>query len=102
MLDGVASECLSARPLKPLSHPISDNIQVRRVSSSRDRSTEKISTAAESVRARSAHDDPEVEGEVLELPPLTSENEEKCGSSESGGVAPLTRIPSSATKVLQA
>ena len=28
-------------------------------------------------RARSAHDDPEVEGEVLDLPPLTSENEDE-------------------------
>jgi integrase len=37
-----------------------------------------ISTAVESVRARSAHDDPEVEGEVLELLPLTSENEAEC------------------------
>ena len=37
-----------------------------------------ISTAPESARARSAHDDPEVEGEVLELPALTSENEAKA------------------------
>jgi hypothetical protein len=41
-----------------------------------------ISTAAESVRARSAHDDPEVEGEVLDLPSLTSGNEAECSGGE--------------------
>ena len=29
-----------------------------------------------------AHDDAEVEGEVLDLPPLTSEDEEKCSRGE--------------------
>ncbi len=34
-------------------------------------------------RARGAHDDgSKVEGEVLELPPLTSENEEECSGGE--------------------
>ena len=33
-------------------------------------------------RARSARGEGEVEGEVLELPPLTSENEEKCSGGE--------------------
>ena len=41
-----------------------------------------ISSTAESVRARSAHDEPEVEGEVLNLPPLTSGNEEECSGGE--------------------
>jgi hypothetical protein len=41
-----------------------------------------ISTAAESVRARSAHDDPQVEGEVLDLPSLTSGNDEECSGGE--------------------
>ncbi len=29
-------------------------------------------------RARSAHEDPEVEGEVIDLPPLSSENDENA------------------------
>ncbi len=33
-------------------------------------------------RARGARDKAEVKGEVLELPPLTSENEEKCSGGE--------------------
>jgi hypothetical protein len=33
-------------------------------------------------RARGARDEREVEGEVLDLPPLTSENEEKCSGGE--------------------
>ena len=33
-------------------------------------------------RARGARDEVKVEGEVLELPPLTSENEEKCSGGE--------------------
>ena len=33
-------------------------------------------------RARGVHDEGEAEGEVLELPPLTSENEEKCSGGE--------------------
>ena len=41
-----------------------------------------ISTTAKSVRARSAYNDPEVEGEVLDLPPLTSTNDEKCSGEE--------------------
>ena len=36
----------------------------------------------ESDRARSAHDDAEVEGELLDLPPLTSTNEEECSGGE--------------------
>ena len=34
------------------------------------------------IARRSAHDDPEVEGEVLDLPPLTSANDEKCSGGE--------------------
>ena len=41
-----------------------------------------ISTAADSVRARSAHDDLEVEGEVLDLPLLTSPNDDECSGGE--------------------
>jgi hypothetical protein len=41
-----------------------------------------IAASADSTRARSAHDDPEVEGEVLELPPLTSGNEAECSGGE--------------------
>ena len=41
-----------------------------------------LSATTESVRARSAHDDPEVEGEVLDLPPLTSGNDEECSGGE--------------------
>jgi integrase len=41
-----------------------------------------IPTASESVRARSAHGEPEVEGEVLDLPSLTSGNEEECSGGE--------------------
>ena len=33
-------------------------------------------------RARSARDEGEVEGEVLDLPPLTSENDEQCSGGE--------------------
>jgi len=33
-------------------------------------------------RARSAHDDSEVEGEVIGLPPLTSENDDECSGGE--------------------
>jgi len=33
-------------------------------------------------RARSAHDDPEVDGRVLDLPPLTSENDEESSGGE--------------------
>ena len=36
----------------------------------------------ESVRARSAHDSPEVDGEVIDLPPLTSENDEESSGGE--------------------
>jgi integrase len=38
--------------------------------------------ASRSDRARGARDEGEVEGEVLDLPPLTSENEEKCSGGE--------------------
>ena len=41
-----------------------------------------ISDAAKSVRARSAHDDPEAEGELLDLSPLTGENEAECSGGE--------------------
>jgi hypothetical protein len=41
-----------------------------------------IANASPRDRARSAHDDPEGEGEVLALPPLTSENEAKCSGGE--------------------
>ena len=41
-----------------------------------------IASASPGDRARSAHDDPEVEGEVLDLPPLTSENEGECSGGE--------------------
>jgi hypothetical protein len=41
-----------------------------------------ISIAAESVRARRAHDVPEVEGEVLDLPSLTSTNDENARGVE--------------------
>jgi hypothetical protein len=37
-----------------------------------------IESASPGDRARSAQDDLEVEGEVLELTPLTSEKEAKC------------------------
>ena len=43
-----------------------------------------ISIAAESVRARRAHDVPEVEGEVLDLPSLTSAYEEECSGERLG------------------
>ena len=36
----------------------------------------------ESDRARSPHDDPEVAGEVRDLPPLTSTNAEVCSGGE--------------------
>jgi hypothetical protein len=41
-----------------------------------------ISTVSESVRARSAHDEGEVEGEVLDLPSLTRGNDEECSGGE--------------------
>ena len=41
-----------------------------------------IVDASRSDRARGARDEGEVEGEVLGLPPLTSENEEKCSGGE--------------------
>ncbi len=41
-----------------------------------------IANASPGDRARSAHDDPEVEGEVRDLPPLTIQNEEKCSGGE--------------------
>ena len=41
-----------------------------------------IASAAPGDRARGARDEGEVEGEVLDLPPLTSENEEKCSGGE--------------------
>ncbi len=41
-----------------------------------------IVSASPGDRGRSAHDDPEVEGEVLELPPLTSENDEESSGGE--------------------
>ena len=36
----------------------------------------------ESDRASRANDDPEVEGEVIALPPLTSANDEECSGGE--------------------
>jgi hypothetical protein len=41
-----------------------------------------ISTIAESVRARSAHDEGEAQGEVVALPALTSGNDEECSGGE--------------------
>ena len=57
-----------------------------------------ISTTAKSVRARSAHDDPEVEGEVLDLPPLTSTNDEEMlrgrdSNSQPSGLPRGGRVP---------
>lgn len=60
-----------------------------------------ISARAESTRPRRARDNSEVEGEVLALPPLTSENEEKWLIGFWWGRA-LSRITPDATKVLQA
>jgi hypothetical protein len=41
-----------------------------------------ISSASPGDRARSARNTDVGEGEVLDLPPLTSENEEKCSGGE--------------------
>ena len=42
----------------------------------------RIANASPGDRTRSAHDDPEVEGEVLEVPPLTSRNEDESSGGE--------------------
>ena len=41
-----------------------------------------IGTSPPEDRTRSAHDDPEVEGEVLELPPLTSGKDDESSGGE--------------------
>ena len=41
-----------------------------------------ITSASPGDRAREARDGKDGEGEVLDLPPLTSENEEKCSGGE--------------------
>jgi len=46
------------------------------------RAADAIGGALHSARARSAHDDPEVEGEVLDLPPLTSTNDDESSGGE--------------------